>query len=144
MLKERITSSVNSNLEIMPEQFYFDKLRPHMITLLKEVKFDIILTSTVENTMNRADGFASTEDYKNLAESFDVLAGVLLSPKSTYKKSDAYIRASQVERDIVDELSTYIQDILTIIRFSKKEDKPKETVVKQRIGYNPETKQNII
>ena len=53
MLNEKITSS--NPLSIMPEDFYHDTLRKDFIEVLSKVKFDPVLTLTVEEVMNKAD-----------------------------------------------------------------------------------------
>ena len=49
MLNEKITSS--NPLSIMPQDFYHDTLRKDFIEVLSKVKFDPVLTFTVEEVM---------------------------------------------------------------------------------------------
>lgn len=144
MLTERVIAKPKELLEIMPEKFYFDTLRPCMIGIMKDVKFDLILLDTIEKTINEADGRAANKNYVDLAESFDVLTGVLLSPKSTYERSDSFIRATDKEKQSVRTLGKYIQDILTIIKFSKNSKVANEETKKprERLGYNSKLKEN--
>lgn len=134
----------NNPLEIMPEQFYLDTLRPHMIIMLGQVKYDDVLTLTLEETINKADGFAGNKQYKDLASSFDVLTGVLLDPRSQYFKNLKFIRADDKDKEMVRKLAKHIQDILTIIQYSKAEAKIDLSKPRKRLNYSDTAKENVM
>lgn len=145
MLKEKVTETVNglNPLEIMPEDFYFDTLRPHLKEMYAKVKFDYVLWKAIEKTINEADGFAANKKYDFLSESFDVLSSVLLNPKSQYMKTARFLHASEEDQASVKKLAEYLSDIIMIIKYSKTEE-TSEVQKKERLGYDTAKKQNII
>lgn len=144
MIRERIVNNAKNLLDIMPDKFYFETLRPYMKDMWATVKFDPILTETLEKTMNQADGAAANNNYPILADSFDVLSGVLLDSKSTYQRSDSFIRANETDKEAVRELAKHIQDILTIIKCTPIEQKEKATAKKERLGYDLDKRENVL
>ena len=134
----------NNPLEIMPEQYYFDKIKPLLDTMYGKIKFDPVLISTIEEVINKANTHAVHKDYDALVESMNPLTLVLLNSKSQYLKTKIYSTASTEEKALVEKLADELQQLLTICKFSKPEKEVKEDKVKPRLGYNEETKQNII
>ena len=131
-------------LDIMPEDFYFDKVRPEMVEILSTIKFDPILLQTVEEVMNKADGSATKKDYATLQENFNPLSIVLLGNKSTYTKTDSFIRAEEEEKQLVKQFAKNIQELLTIITCTPKEKKEEKYEVRERLGYDEKAKENVI
>lgn len=134
----------NNPLEIMPEQYYFDKVKPLLDEMFGKIKFDPVLVSTVEEVMNKANAYAVHKDYDNLVESMNPLTMVLLNSKSQYLKTKIYSTASTEEKALVEKLASELQQLLTICQFSKSEKTVKEDKVRPRLGYDEETKQNKI
>lgn len=136
---------MNTNpLEIMPEQYYFDKVKPLLDEMFGKIKFDPVLVSTVEEVINKANTYAVHKDYENLVESMNPLTMVLLNSKSQYLKTKIYSTASTEEKALVERLANELQQLLTICQFSKSEKTVKEDKIRPRLGYDEETKQNII
>ena len=140
MLNEKITSS--NPLSIMPEDFYHDTLRKDFIEVLSKVKFDPVLTLTVEEVMNKADGSSVNKQYEQLIEDLNPLAVALLS--KNYQKSDEFIRADDEEKVIVRKLTKDVQDLITIAKCTKEPEKNRETPVRARLNYDKEKKENVI
>ena len=140
MLNEKITSS--NPLSIMPEDFYHDTLRKDFIEVLSKVKFDPVLTLTVEEVMNKADGSSVNKQYEQLIEDLNPLAVALLS--KNYQKSDEFIRADDEEKVIVRRLTKDVQDLITIGKCTKEPEKNTETPVRERLNYDKEKKENVI
>ena len=140
MLNEKITSS--NPLSIMPEDFYHDTLRKDFIEVLSKVKFDPVLTLTVEEVMNKADGSSVNKQYEQLIEDLNPLAVALLS--KNYQKSDEFIRADDEEKVIVRKLTKDVQDLITIAKCTKEPEKNTETPVRERLNYDKEKKENVI
>lgn len=140
MLNEKITSS--NPLSIMPEDFYHDTLRKDFIEVLSKVKFDPVLTLTVEEVMNKADGSSVNKQYEQLIEDLNPLAVALLS--KNYQKSDEFIRADDEEKVIVRKLTKDVQDLITIAKCTKEPEKNIETPVRERLNYDKEKKENVI
>ena len=138
MLNERINSNP---LNIMPEDFYFDTLRKDFIEVLSKVKFDKVLLTTVEETMNKADGASVNKKYNSLAENLQPLATALLG--KTYQKSDDFIRADEEEKIIVRKLTKNIQDLLTIIKCTKEPEMKEEKLSRERLNYDSIKKENF-
>lgn len=138
MLTERITNQLN----IMPEKFYFDTLRPTLYKVLEVIKFDPILVDTAEELMNKADGYAVHKEYNNLKTVLTPLSNVILG--KNYFKTDKYIRADEEEKTLVRKLSKDVQDILTILTCTEEPAKEKEKSPRQRIGYDSTRKENVI
>lgn len=136
---------MNSNpLEIMPEDYYFDKVKPLLDTMYGKIKFDPVLVSTIEEVVNKANTYAVHKDYDALVESMNPLTLVLLSSKSQYLQTKTYSTASIEEKDLIKKLSDELQQLLTICKFSKSEKAVKKDKVKPRLGYDEETKQNRV
>ena len=140
MLNEKITSS--NPLSIMPEDFYHDTLRKDFIEVLSKVKFDPVLTLTVEEVMNKADGSSVNKQYEQLIEDLNPLAVALLS--KNYQKSDEFIRADDEEKVIVRKLTKDVQDLITIAKCTKEPEKNTKTPVRERLNYDKEKKENVI
>ena len=135
----------NSNpLEIMPEDYYFDKVKPLLDEIYGKIKFDPVLVSTVEEVMNKANTYAVHKNYEELSESMYPLSMVLLNSKSQYLKTKIYSTASTEEKDLVEKLAKELQQLLTICKFSKSENTIKEDIIRPRLGYDKDTQQNII
>lgn len=142
MLSNKVNSGLSDALNIMPEKFYTDTLRPDLNEVLAKVKFDPILVKTVEETINKADGNSFKKEYALLKDDLTPLASVILS--NNYQHSDGFIRADEPEKQIVRKLAKDMQDMLTIIactEIPKKEEKP---FSRQRIGYDETKKENLI
>ena len=136
---------MNSNpLEIMPEQYYFDKIKPLLDTMYGKIKFDPVLVSTIEEVINQANTHAVHKDYDALVESMNPLTLVLLNSKSQYLKTKTYNTASAEEKDLVEKLANELQQLLTICKFSKTEVAVKENKIRPRLGYDEEKKQNKV
>jgi hypothetical protein len=131
-------------MEIMPEDYYFDKVKPLLDTMLGKIKFDPVLVSTIEEVINKANTYAVHKDYEELAESMNPLTLVLLNSKSQYLKTNIYTTASTEEKSLVEKLANELQQLLTICQFSKTEKTEKENKIKPRLGYDEEKKQNVI
>lgn len=131
-------------LEIMPEDYYFDKIKPILTEMLGKIKFDPVLVSTIEEVLNQANTHAVHKDYKELSESMNPLTLVLLNSKSQYLKTKLYNTASTEEKALVEKLANELQQLLTICQFSKQEQTVKEDKIRPRLGYDEEMKQNII
>ena len=140
MLNEKITSS--NPLSIMPEDFYHDTLRKDFIEVLSKVKFDPVLTLTVEEVMNKADGSSVNKQYQQLIEDLNPLVIALLS--KNYQKSDEFIRADDEEKVIVRKLTKDVQDLITIAKCTKKPEKNTEISVRERLNYDKDKKENVI
>lgn len=140
MLNEKITSS--NPLSIMPEDFYHDTLRKDFIEVLSKVKFDPVLTLTVEEVMNKADGSSVNKQYEQLIEDLNPLAVALLS--KNYQKSDEFIRADDEEKAIVRKLTKDVQDLITIAKCTKEPEKNIETLIRERLNYDKDKKENVI
>lgn len=136
---------MNGNpLEIMPEDYYFDKVKPLLDEMFGKIKYDPVLVSTIEEVTNKANAHAVHKDYEALAEDMNPLTMVLLNSKSQYLKTKIYSTASTEEKALVEKLANELQQLLTICQFSKPELTVKEDKVRPRLGYDEETKQNII
>ena len=142
MLNGKIASENQNPLSIMPEDFYHDTLRKDFIDILTKVKFDPVLTATVEKTMNKADGSSVNKLYTQLQEDLQPLATALLG--KTYQKSDDFIRADEEEKVIVRKLTKNIQDLLMIIKCTKEPDKTEETFSRERLNYDSTKKENVV
>lgn len=140
MLNEKITSS--NPLSIMPEDFYHDTLRKDFIEVLSKVKFDPVLTLTVEEVINKADGSSVNKQYEQLIEDLNPLVIALLS--KNYQKSDEFIRADDEEKVIVRKLTKDVQDLITITKCTKEPEKNTETLVRERLNYDKDKKENVI
>ena len=140
MLNEKITSS--NPLSIMPEDFYHDTLRKDFIEVLSKVKFDPVLTLTVEEVINKADGSSVNKQYEQLIEDLNPLVIALLS--KNYQKSDEFIRADDEEKVIVRKLTKDVQDLITIAKCTKEPEKTTETLVRERLNYDKDKKENVI
>ena len=134
----------NNPLEIMPEQYYFDKVKPLLDTMYGKIKFDPVLVSTIEEVINKANAHAVHKDYNALVESMNPLSMVLLNSKSQYLKTKIYSTASTEEKNLVEKLAKELQQLLTICQFSKTEQTIKKDKVRPRLGYDEQTKQNIL
>ena len=108
----------NNPLEIMPEDYYFDKLKPLLDTMYGKIKFDPVLVSTIEEVVNQANTYAVHKDYDALVESMNPLTLVLLNSKSQYLKTKTYNTASTEEKALVEKLADTLQQLLTICKFS--------------------------
>lgn len=142
MLNNRLTSGLNNALNIMPEKFYTDTLRPDLNDVLANVKFDPILIRTVEETINKADESSVKKEYELLKEDLTPLATAILS--NTYQRSDEFIRADEAEKQIVRKLAKDIQSILTIIACTESPVKEEKKISRQRLGYDSGRKENLI
>lgn len=138
MLNEKISNPLN----IMPEDFYNDKLRPVLYDILANVTFDPILLRTVEETINKADGSSINKDYDKLEEDLMPLSTAILG--KNYMKTDDFIRADENEKSLVKKLATDIQDLLTIIKCTEKAPKKDNTLKTKRYGYDDSRKENIV
>lgn len=141
MLNEKITSSSNP-LNIMPEDFYANTLRNDFIQVLSNIEFDPVLVSTVEEVMNKADGYSVTQMYELLEESLQPLAIALLS--KNYQKTNEFIRADEEEKAIVRKLIVDIQDLLMIIKCTKEPEKEDKQLSRERLNYDKDKKENVI
>lgn len=138
------TRERESNLTILPENYYFDTMRPYMQKCMREAKYDEVLINELELIQNRADGHASRKEYSLLAEDFDQLATVLLSPKSGYRDTYEWKQATIEERTLIEDLGDKCQQLLTIAKCTKEpEHKDGAFQARERLGYNPEKKENI-
>ena len=141
MLNERVMSSSNP-LNIMPEDFYANKLRKDFIEVLTNVEFDPVLVSTVEEVMNKADGYSVNQMYEMLEDSLQPLATALLS--RNYQKTNEFIRADEEEKVIVRKLIADIQDLLMIIKCTKEPEKEEKQLSRERLNYDKDKKENVI
>lgn len=134
---------LNENpLEIMPEDFYHDTLRPELYEILSKVKFDPVLVLTVEETINKADYSSVNKKYRQLTEDLQPLATALLS--KNYQKSDSFIRADDEEKVIVRKVAKDIQDLLTIVKCTKEPEQKEEKLSRERLNYDKNKKENVI
>lgn len=140
MLNEKILSS--NPLSIMPEDFYHDTLRKDFIEVLAKVKFDPVLTLTVEEVMNKADSSSVNKKYEQLKEDLNPLVVALLS--KNYQKSDDFIRADDEEKVIVRKLTKDVQDLITIAKCTKEPENNTEIPVRERLNYDENKKENVI
>lgn len=138
MLTERISNQLN----IMPEKFYFDTLRPSLHKVLEVIKFDPILVSTSEEVMNKADGYAVRKEYSNLKTVLVPLSNVILG--KNYFKTDAFVRADEEEKALVRKLSKDMQDILTILTCTEEPAKKEGKASRERLGYDSTRKENVV
>ena len=132
----------NNPLEITPEVYYFDKIKPLLDEMLGRIKFDPVLITTIEEVINKANTHAVHKDYDALVNSVSPLTMVLLNSKSQYLKTRIYTTASTEEKALVEKLAKELQQLLTICQFSKSDKAPKENKVRPRLGYDEETGQN--
>lgn len=139
MLNEKISSKP---LQIMPEDFYHDTLRQDFIEVLSKVKFDPVLTATVEETMNRADSSSVNKEYDKLTEDLQSLATALLN--KNYQKSNDFIRADEEEKVIVRKLAKDVQDLLTIAKCTEEPKKQENKLSRERLNYDTSKKENNI
>lgn len=128
-------------LNIMPETFYTDTLKPAMDEVLLKCKYDEELLRTVDKAMNTANSAVARKDYHELAESFDVLVSVLNN--SGYLNGKLYAKAKESEKEMIAKMLQNISDLLVIIKFTKPEEK-EEAKPRERIGYDAKTKENKI
>lgn len=134
--------NTNVILEIMPEDYYFDTLKPLMDDMYMNCRYDGELTRTLEKLTNDANQYAVTKDYEKLGESFDVILKVITD--KGYQKSNLYVRASQEEKNMVQEFNKSVQELLMIIKCTKSEPIIDKLETRQRIGYNSLTGANEI
>jgi hypothetical protein len=134
----------NNPMEIMPEQYYFDKVKPLLDEMFGKIKFDPVLVSTIEEVINKANAHAVHKEYEEFVEDFNPLTMVLLDSKSQYLKTKIYTTASAEEKTLVEKLSNEIQQLITICKFSKTEKIDKKEKVRPRLGYDEDLKQNIV
>ena len=143
MMNNDIRNSFQNPLEIMPEDYYYNTLRPQMLEVLSTVSFDPILVDTVERTMNKADGSSANKQYRQLEEDLYQLSVVLLSSRS-YTRSDDFIRASEEEKKLIVKFSKDLQEILTIIACTKDPVKEAVKYTRERLSYDENQKENVI
>lgn len=142
MLNSRINESINDALNIMPEKYYADTLRPDLENVLANVKFDPILIRTVEETLNKADTNSVKKEYELLQEDLAPLATAIL--RDSYMRSDDFIRADESEKQIVRKLAKDVQSLLTIIACTKAPEKKEKKFSKKRVGYDETRKENLV
>ena len=142
MLNEKIMQENQNPLTIMPEDFYHNTLRKDFIEVLTKVKFDPILTATIEKTMNKADSSSINKQYSQLQEDLQPLATALLG--KTYQKSDDFIRADEDEKVIVRKLTKDVQDLLMIIKCTKEPEVKEKSFSRERLNYDSTKKENLI
>lgn len=143
-IMQKAGEMIKEIMDISPEKYYFDELRPCMVNVAKNVKYDNVFTSAIELAMNHADGHAAKKQYSLLNEDLNPLSYVLLDSKSQYRKEKPYVSASDEEKAIVDELGDKISQLCMIIKYSKE---PEESDIKEprkRIGYDNNKKENAI
>ena len=138
MLTERITNQLN----IMPENFYLDTLRPTLQKVLETIHFDPILVDTAEEVMNKADGYAVGKKYNNLKTVLTPLSNVVMG--KNYYKTDSYIRADEDEKVLVRKLSKDLQDMLTILTCTEEPAEKETKTPRQRVGYDSSRKENVV
>ena len=138
MLTERISNQLN----IMPEDFYFDTLRPTLQKVLAVIKFDPILIDTAEEVMNKADGYAVGTKYNSLKTVLTPLSNVVLG--KNYYKTDSYIRADEEEKTLVRKLTKDIQDMLTILTCTEEPAEKEGKAPRQRLNYDSTRKENVV
>lgn len=142
MSNGRFNESLNDALNIMPEKFYTDTLRPDLQNVLANITFDPVLVKTVEETLNKADANSIKKEYELLKEDLTPLATAIL--RDSYVRSDDFIRADESEKQIVRKLAKDIQSILTIITCTKSSEKEEKKFSKQRVGYDETRKENLV
>lgn len=136
MLNER------NPLTIMPEDFYHNTLRPELYEVLSKVKFDPVLTLTIEETINKADSSSVNKEYKQLTEDLKPLATAILS--KNYQRSDNFIRADEEEKAIVRKVAKDVQDLLTIAKCTEEPQREDKKLSKERLNYDESKKENVI
>jgi hypothetical protein len=127
-------------LEVMPEDYYSETLKPMLEDIQLTCKFDPELNRTIEKTINIANQQAARKNYPELQAAFDVLA-ITLTDKH-YLKSNLYIKAEQQEKTALKDLVQTIQELVMIIKCTKPEAVSSDETGRQRIGYNSEKKEN--
>lgn len=137
-----LTEKISNQLNIMPENFYFDTLRPELQKVLEIIKFDPILVDTAEEVINKADGYAVRKEYNGLKTVLVPLSNVILG--KSYSKTDKFIRAEEEEKALVRKLSKDIQDMLTILTCTEEPAKEEEKTPRQRLNYDSTRKENIV
>lgn len=120
-------------LDVSAEDFYFDKVRPLMQTMLLQCKTDGELIRTIEKVINAADSFCVQKDYTNVAESFFTLE-VAITDKNYF--NGVMRKAPESEKEMVRDLISKISDLRMIIKCEPPQT-PKEKEVKERLNYEP-------
>ena len=120
-------------LDINANDFYFDKVRPHMQEMLLKCKTDGELLRTLEKVINAADSFCIQGNYEMVAESFDVLQ-IAITDKSYF--AGVMSKAPEAEKEMVRDLITKISDLRMIIK-CEPPFQPKEKKTKDRLNYEP-------
>jgi hypothetical protein len=118
-------------LEVNTNDFYFNKVRPHMQEMLLKCKTDGELIRTIEKVVNAADSFCIQGNYPMVAESFDILQ-TAITDKSYF--SGVMSKAPEAEKEMVRELIIKITDLRMIIKCESPYE-PKKKEIKDRLNY---------
>ena len=120
-------------LDINANDFYFEKVRPHMQSMLLRCKTDRELIRTIEKVVNAADSFCVQGNYEMVAESFDTLQ-TAITDKSYF--AGVMSKAPEAEKEMVRELIAKISDLRMIIKCEPPYI-PKDKQIKERLNYEP-------
>lgn len=132
--------SMMNQLEIMPEQYYLDTLKPCMDKIYMKCKYDEELLRSIEKATNAANQHAIRKEYAELQEDFLVLYKVLTN--AGYINGKVWSKASQSEKDMVQEFVKLMEDFFLILKVTSPEPKQETAQKRERIGYDPNTHQN--
>lgn len=120
-------------LEIDVQNFYFNKLRPHMKDMLLKCKTDIELDRTIEKVINASDSFCQAKNYEELSNSFGILETAITDANYF---NGVMKKAPEAEKEMVRDLIAKISDFRMILKCEPAPEVTKEEP-KERLDYSP-------
>lgn len=118
-------------LDISTNDFYFNKVRPHIQDMLLKCRTDKELIRTLEKVINSADSFCVQKDYVNFIDSFDVLETAITD---TNYFNGVMSKAPEEEKQMVRDLITKISDLRMIVQYEPPYA-PEEKKARNRLNY---------
>lgn len=119
-------------LEISANDFYFDKVRPHMEDILLTCKDDPELIRTLEKIINAGDSYCVRKEYDLLLTSFDAYTKVVSGPNYF---SRIIKNATEENKNKIRALTVLFSDLTMIIKCEKPAEFV-ETEAPERLDYN--------
>lgn len=120
-------------LEIGAVKYYFDKLRPELVSFNKTYHTDRELNRTIVEVMNKMDSAATDKRFEDMKDSYsNLLSGV---NNRTYFISGPMRYGSDMEKQAVTNLIDKFNDLSMILQYEKESEKVKPEI-KERINYH--------
>ena len=143
-LMNKLKDRVMDVMEITPEQYYSEELRPLLKKALSVIKYDDVFLKTVELALNKADSQSVNLDYDSLKETFSPISYILNNSKSQYMKEKRYLAATEEEKAVVNDISDKISQMFIILKCTPKPEKETGGMPeKQRLRYDETRKENV-